>query len=611
MLVTPEGRVQVIDFGLGRHADLEALTQTGQALGSPAYMAPEQVRGAPDEQGPATDVWALGAVLYTVLAGRFPFEADELGELIQQILLEHPAPLDDLPRALEEVCLRALGKRPRDRYPDAGAFAAALAAARAAPVRPRRSRWPAGLGLGALLLLALLGAALARGGSPAGPAPSPADATPPTLRLDAPPAVTGEAELELTGEVSDPGSAAVELVLNGAPVRVPVGPFRQRVGLRTGSNQLELRARDAAGNESPPRTLTVERLDLPAWFRVLPPARLPPLPLPAGLSCAEPGLYRNERDGSLLVWVAPGTLKMGSAAADADPDERPVHELAVAGFFMGRCELSWAAYRRFCADTGRAPPSPLISGYAVGFEAGPRHPVFHVSWSDAAAYCRWAGLRLPSEAEWEYAARGETERRYPWGDEDPRRGPPRANVADVSARPLVTQAFGHFEEDLDDGTFFPAEVGSYPAGASPWGCLDLAGNVWEWTQTRYGPYGAEREGGEHRVARGGSWDNRLSFSRATNRGPTCPPTSSASASRATPGSGAERALAAPFGDPPAACEPVGRERHPDVDRLRRRLPRAPALDPPRAGRPHLTVLQLLRGSEQGRVDAACARAGRS
>jgi formylglycine-generating enzyme required for sulfatase activity len=121
------------------------------------------------------------------------------------------------------------------------------------------------------------------------------------------------------------------------------------------------------------------------------------------------------------------------------------------------------------------------------------HPVTCISWRDAQAFCRWAGVRLPSEAEWEKVARGGDGRIYPWGDEPP------------------TDRLCNFNEKVGDTT----PVGSYPAGASPYGCLDMAGNVWEWTSTLWGwsyPYDPS-DGRENlsasdsvfRVMRGGSW----------------------------------------------------------------------------------------------------------
>jgi formylglycine-generating enzyme required for sulfatase activity len=120
------------------------------------------------------------------------------------------------------------------------------------------------------------------------------------------------------------------------------------------------------------------------------------------------------------------------------------------------------------------------------------HPVVQVSARDAAAYCAWRGLRLPSEREWEFAARGTDGRRYPWGDAPPeQQGERRANFGTLDC----------CAPDASDGFVRTAPVGSYPKGASPFGLLDMAGNVWEWTSSRHSP------GGTEVVLRGGGWGN--------------------------------------------------------------------------------------------------------
>lgn len=156
--------------------------------------------------------------------------------------------------------------------------------------------------------------------------------------------------------------------------------------------------------------------------------------------------------------------------------------------------------------------------------------MFNVRLSDALAYYAWAGLRLPSEAEWEWAARGDDPARiFPWGPTLPLDGTRVANFADRTARRLAPEGFGVCTPEYDDGAFWPTPVGAFPAGASWVGCLDLCGNMWEWTSDRWrlypgaAPAAALVPPGEAvQAVRGGSWDNPVRFVHSTHRGASPP-----------------------------------------------------------------------------------------
>ncbi len=197
-----------------------------------------------------------------------------------------------------------------------------------------------------------------------------------------------------------------------------------------------------------------------------------------------------------MVAVPAGEFRMGADDPEADGDERPALRVRLEAFWMDRVEVTNGRYRA-CVEAG-ACTAPV--GAAFGQPSKAEHPVSLVSWSQAAAYCEWVGKRLPTEAEWEKAARGVDGRRYPWGGEFE---PVRANAGYTTG----TQA-----------------VGSHPAGASPYGALDMSGNVWEWTSSLYRPYPYDaRDGREDRTARGarvnrgGSWYYGAWYVRASYR----------------------------------------------------------------------------------------------
>jgi formylglycine-generating enzyme len=214
-------------------------------------------------------------------------------------------------------------------------------------------------------------------------------------------------------------------------------------------------------------------------------------------------------DGAEMVLVPAGEFSMGSEEYD---DERPRHQVYLDALYIDKYEVTNARFQRFVQATGyrtlseRAGNSdtwlaPRGSGSSVaGLE---QHPVVHVSREDAKVYCTWAGKRLPTEAEWEKAARGTDGRRYPWGNQfDSRQG----NFAGEN-----------------NGT---VPVGSYEGGKSPYGAYDMAGNVWEWVADWYdanyyrnsptrNPQGPAS--GEQAVLRGGGWDGNALRVRAPNR----------------------------------------------------------------------------------------------
>jgi serine/threonine protein kinase/formylglycine-generating enzyme required for sulfatase activity len=229
-----------------------------------------------------------------------------------------------------------------------------------------------------------------------------------------------------------------------------------------------------------------------------------------------------EQDGSTLVYVAEGPFWMGATEDDPGGDDaRPQHEVYLDAFWIDRTEVTNAQYGR-CVSAGACDPPALLGSltredYYDNAEYGD-YPVLHVTWRQAAGYCRWAGKRLPTEAEWEKAARGTDKRLYPWGDEF---DGTRLSFCDANC------GADYRDADWDDGYDDTAPVGSYPAGASPYGALDMAGNVREWVadwaDTGYYARSPQRnptgpESGESRVDRGGAASDGKGAALVTYRG---------------------------------------------------------------------------------------------
>jgi formylglycine-generating enzyme required for sulfatase activity len=226
---------------------------------------------------------------------------------------------------------------------------------------------------------------------------------------------------------------------------------------------------------------------------------------------AEAGSERaSSADGMIQVYIPQGSFQMGGLDTRASTDEKPVHKVDMKGYWIDKVEVTNAMYM-LCVQAGVCnPPQNITSETRQAYFNNPEfndYPVVNVTWDDAKKYCEWAGRRLPTEAEWEYAGRGSTINTYPWGED----------------KPDGTRA--NFNYMLGDTN----RVGSYTSGASPFGVLDMAGNVFEWTHDFYDaeyyangpannpPGPLSRSAYFKRVARGGSFADAEAEIRVSNR----------------------------------------------------------------------------------------------
>ena len=211
-------------------------------------------------------------------------------------------------------------------------------------------------------------------------------------------------------------------------------------------------------------------------------------------------IARNPIDGATYVFVPAGEFAMGTRSGEGRFDEYPQHTVTLDAFWIMQTEVTNAMYSA-CVQAG-ACSAPSDDEWEISSNA--QRPVANVDWIQAFEYAMWAGGNLPTEAQWEKACRGTDAFTYPWGDRPPNPG------------------LAHF--DVRIGQTKP--VGSIPVGASPFGALDMAGNVWEWTADWYGGtyYGASPaenpvgpSSGQGRVLRGGSFSNNASYVRCAAR----------------------------------------------------------------------------------------------
>jgi serine/threonine-protein kinase len=249
-----------------------------------------------------------------------------------------------------------------------------------------------------------------------------------------------------------------------------------------------------------------------------------------------------DEDDMVQLFVPAGEYLMGASANDpsASPEEMPAHFVTLDPFWIDKFEVTNAQYVAFLNEKGNSldcfgencmavqpdePNAPIfliMNGFAVEDELA-FHPATYVSWYGAAAYCQSVGRRLPTEAEWEFAARGTDGRIYPWG-----------NLFEKSALNYCDQSCDSAYNDasFNDGFAETAPVGTYPTGVSPFGAMDMGGNVWEWAADWYGAdfYNVSRvsnplgpDSGEHKVLRGGAFGFvREGNWRTTDRGLSAP-----------------------------------------------------------------------------------------
>lgn len=537
VMIRPNGEPILMDFGVAKMLGGAQHTATGAVIGTALYMAPEQVRGErPDERA---DIYSLGVMLFETVAGRRPFDGDSAITIMMKHVNE-PVPdvrtlRAETPEQFVAVIEKAMAKAPEDRFQTAAEMAAALRAMRetaapgstvveaqpestvvevapeatvvepAAPATPEAAPPPT---------------AAQEIASGAAPPPEPVVETPPEPVVKEPPPVAAEAPTpEVAASPAEDGKSRRPLLIGGAIgigilLCVVVGGFISVTQFLGGdatpiATQVaeagEPAAIEATDVSAAPTAAAPTEAALPTETPTEAPTETPiptEIPVPEGMAL-----------------VPAGSFRMGST--NGPVNEQPEHPVFVDAFYMDLYEITNGQFAE-CLNGGVCTRSGSPAG-------GDDHPVVNISWDQAQAYCSWAGKRLPTEAEWEYAAGGPDDRVWPWGNE--------FDAALSAASAPSTQP-----------------VGSYPDGVSPFGIFDMAGNVVEWVADVYvadffanssplNPLATGTAG--QRVYRGGSYGNTDGSFYTTSRRYI------QSRSFADTDVGFRCALDAPVGDPEA------------------------------------------------------------
>ncbi|MDD2923042.1 MAG: bifunctional serine/threonine-protein kinase/formylglycine-generating enzyme family protein [Anaerolineales bacterium] len=454
VLMTDKGQPMLTDFGLVKAfgdetKDSTHLTSSGTGLGTPDYMAPEQWTG---ETTPQSDLYSLGVVLYEMITGHRPYTADTpAGVLLKQATESLPLPkryIADLPQNVESVLLKALAKEPKDRYPDMHTFATELQ----------------NLLAGREVLASLTKTE--------------------TLRE------------KMTGIYRKRDAS------HHAP---QANPPKRIFSILAGVGVLALIAICGAGlffaNSkmfAAAPTPTEEETELPTATQVPPTETAQPTVTPTieiVQSTETPFLAEiKDQKNITMVYIPAGEFTMGSDNS-GDVGSRPAHKVDVPAFYIDKYEVTNEMYDACVYAVECRKPKQQGSVTRNTYFNNPvfaNYPVIFVDWKMAKAYCEWRGARLPTEAEWEKAARGAIDERvYPWGGGE------------------LDCSFANYTSCVGD----TAPVDQYEKGESVYGVYGMSGNVWEWTSSLFGLYPYDATDGRedlvkigNRMARGGGWN---------------------------------------------------------------------------------------------------------
>jgi eukaryotic-like serine/threonine-protein kinase len=462
ILITESGDPMLTDFGIAKFLGGEEtteLTKTGLGFGTPGYMAPEQLLGAKSDK--RLDIYNIGVVFYEYIAGRKPFRVSDLSEMLlkdDEEMAEHikrflPSPL---PEEVSAALVKALAKNPDDRFQDMGEFAELIERfSRQEPLleqAPQSKNPPTGLrklsNLPNWVKAGLLAGSIL--------------------------SITVVAVAWIGYDVFTRSPQQTD-----APV-AEISPIPTSL-LNNGQESLSLIIPASSETTALAPTIT---------------------PLPP----KEPGNIISSIDGMKLIFIPGGVFTMGNGSGNAD--ESPEHEIFLDNFWIDQTEVTNRQYTA-CVKAGNCPEALSVGSFArQDYFTNPAYedyPVIYINYEQAQAYCSWAERRLPTEAEWEKAARGTDGRIFPWGNTAP--SPDLLN----------------FNRNVGDTSI----VGNYPAGASPYGVLDMSGNVSEWVADWYdskyyaGSLHLNPPGpvsGIERVLRGGNWeDTDINRIRAIDR----------------------------------------------------------------------------------------------
>ena len=501
ILITQSGEPVLTDFGIAKllnSTEGQTLTGSGVGVGTPEYMAPEQ--GVGKEIDGRVDVYSLGVVFYEMITGRKPYIADTpMAVLLKQAKDPLPRPkefVSDIPDEVEKVLFKALAKEPEDRYQSMKSFSNVL---NNIVVQPLSIKEIQGLGNSD---------SMGKSTSPISSRKIEDEKTFDGFSAEVQNSVSKK-ETKPSGCWKWIGIGAIVFILFGFVAvfliqntqgggidkslivtdtqEIPAAKLAQTEMFKTTQTQSAINNKDVmekiAGKTATVRALTDTPYD----------------------SSKNGTTQIREKDGMVQVFISAGEFTMGSN--DEETNQQPEHNVYLDNYWIDKTEVTNSMYQLCVEEEVCIVPDQIKSARRDVYFGNPvygEYPVIYVNWNQAKIYCEWIGGRLPTEAEWEKAARGTDKRNYPWGNN------------------LPTNYLANFDNLIGD----TVRVGHYQLGESPYGVLDMAGNVWEWVFDLYGedyyqvsevenPRGPSE--GQMHILRGGSWVFNEQFLTTTYR----------------------------------------------------------------------------------------------
>lgn len=515
VLIDERGNCLLADFGIAKMVEgTNQFTQTGGIIGTPAYMSPEQ--GLGDTPDGRSDIYSLGVILYEMATGGPPYHAETpMAVVIKHIHDPLPPPRSTNPQisdSLERIILKSLAKNREERYWTCGEMVHAIQSLDDQSGNSESTSIEPSPVVATLIE------------TPVESLPKIDYETPPPTPINPPAYPTTEQFYQKPKWI--PWAIAAAGIFGLGLIVVLVIWFVSNTFLRQPDDETD------SALLIPTETLSILEIDqssqtntpLPATTEAPAHTAIPTQTLESMLGTGDTTM--SSVDGAVMVFIPAGEFLLGAGENDpsADVDEIPQVTVYLDAFWIDQFEVTNQQYQT-CVNAGVCnPPADFESATRFTYyddRDSADYPVINVSWINAADYCQWRDARLPTEAEWEKAARGTNGDIYPWGDA----------FEDMHSNYCASTIL--CPDEPEDGFKDTAPVGSFPTGASPYGVHDMAGNVNEWVADWYDPNyyasltaGIENpagpETGAERGIRGGSAGLNATKLRTTNRGSAKP-----------------------------------------------------------------------------------------